>query len=140
MALTTLALTGVDSSSTPVLVAYTQRSTGSNSVEYVGTNANDTLSAPRLIDVTLNIKTPGAAGNDRASVSFKDVVLDENDVAATGSVTITLSIPRSAAFTADRAKSLLKQAADYLGGAHATVSGQTDTSGFPAKWAAMLIP
>jgi hypothetical protein len=34
----------------------------------------------------------------------------------------------------------MKQLADYFGGVSATVSGQTDTSGFPQKWAEALIP
>jgi hypothetical protein len=98
------------------------------------------LAAPRIIDVKLDVKAPGIAGNDRVAVSIKQTVLDTDNLPHTGSVTLTLSMPRVAQWTEEHSISLLKQMADYLGGVHATVSGQTDTSGFPAKWAEALIP
>lgn len=139
MATQNLALVGVGNS-TPTLVTYTHRACNGNDVQYVGTNASDTLAAPRLIDVKLDVKAPGLTGNDRATVSIKQTVLDSDGLPHTGSATVTLSAPRVAEWTAEHTISILKQAADYLGGVSATVSGQTDTSGFPAKWAEMLIP
>lgn len=139
MATQNLALVGVVSN-TATLVTYTHRACDGNNVQYVGTNASDSLAAPRIIDVKLDVKAPGVTGNDRASVSIKRTVLDTDNLPHTGSVTVSLSIPRVSQWTKEETVSLLKQAADYLAGVSATVSGQTDTSGFPAKWAEMLIP
>lgn len=139
MATQNLALVGV-ASNTATLITYTHRACDGNNVQYVGTNASDTLAAPRIIDVKLDVKAPGVTGNDRASVSIKRTVLDTDNLPHTGSVTVSLSIPRVSQWTKEETVSLLKQAADYLAGVSATVSGQTDTSGFPAKWAEMLIP
>jgi hypothetical protein len=139
MATQNLALVGV-ASNTAALVTYTQRACNNNSVQYVGTNTSDTLAAPRIIDVKLDIKPAGLVGNDRVEVSIKHSVLDSDNLAHTGSVTVKLSMPRVAQWTEEYTKSILKQAADYLAGASAMVSGQTDTSGFPAKWASGLIP
>lgn len=139
MAASSLALVGVVSS-TASLINYTKRANDGMDIQYVGTNANDTLAAPRLIDVKLDVKAPGVTGNDRVEVSIKHTVLDTDNLPHTGSVTVKLSMPRVAQWTNELTVSLLKQAADYLGGASATVTGQTDTSGFPAKWAQALIP
>jgi hypothetical protein len=139
MAASSLALVGVVSS-TASLINYTKRANDGMDIQYVGTNAGDTLAAPRIIDVKLDVKAPGVAGNDRVEVSIKHTVLDTDNLPHTGSVTVKLSMPRVAQWTNELTVSLLKQAADYLGGASATVSGQTDTSGFPAKWAQALIP
>jgi hypothetical protein len=139
MAASSLALVGVASSSA-ALVNYTKRANDGMDIQYVGTNASDTLAAPRLIDVKLDVKAPGVAGNDRVEVSIKHTVLDTDNLPHTGSVTVKLSMPRVAQWTNEFTVSLLKQAADYLGGASATVTGQTDTSGFPTKWAQALIP
>jgi hypothetical protein len=139
MAASSLALVGVVSS-TASLINYTKRANDGMDIQYVGTNAGDTLAAPRIIDVKLDVKAPGVAGNDRVEVSIKHTVLDADNLPHTGSVTVKLSMPRVAQWTNELTVSLLKQAADYLGGASASVSGQTDTSGFPAKWAQALIP
>lgn len=139
MATQNLALAGV-ASNTATVITYTHRACDGNSVQYVGTNATDSLAAPRIIDVKLDVKAPGISGNDRVAVSIKQTVLDTDNLPHTGSVTLTLSMPRVAQWTKEHSISLLKQMADYLGGVHATVSGQTDTSGFPAKWAEALIP
>jgi hypothetical protein len=139
MATQNLALVGV-ASNTAALVTYTHRACNGNDVQYVGTNASDSLAAPRLIDVKLDVKAPGISGNDRILVSIKQTVLDSDNLPHTGSVTATVSVPRVAEWTAEHTISILKQLADYLGGASATVSGQTDTSGFPAEWAKALIP
>lgn len=139
MAASTLALVGVASSAAS-LINYTKRANDGMDIQYVGTNTGDSLAAPRIIDVKLDVKAPGVAGNDRVEVSIKHSVLDADNLPHTGSVTVKLSMPRVAQWTNEFTVSLLKQAADYLGGASATVSGQTDTSGFPAKWAQALIP
>lgn len=139
MATQNLALVGV-ASNTATLITYTQRTCGENRVQYVGTNSGDSLAAPRIIDVKLDVKAPGVAGNDRITVSLKQTVLDTDNLPHTGSVTIGVSMPRVAQWTKECTVSVLKQAADYLAGASATVSGQTDTSGFPVKWAQALIP
>lgn len=139
MAASSLALVGVVSS-TASLINYTKRANDGMDIQYVGTNAGDSLAAPRIIDVKLDVKAPGVAGNDRVEVSIKHSVLDADNLPHTGSVTVKLSMPRVSNWTNELTVSLLKQAADYLGGASATVSGQTDTSGFPAKWAQALIP
>jgi hypothetical protein len=141
MATQNLALVGVDSTLTASLITYTERDGYVNSgIEYVGTNSDDTLSAPRLINVKTDMKAPGVIGNDRLNVSIKQVVLDSDNVPWTGSVSATVSIPRTANWTVAHTVSLLKQTADYLAGEAATVSGQTDTSGFPAKWAKLITP
>lgn len=139
MAASSLALVGVASGAAS-LVSYTKRANDGMDIQYVGTNSGDTLAAPRIIDVKLDVKAPGVAGNDRVEVSIKHSVLDADNLPHTGSVTVKLSMPRVSNWTNELTVSLLKQAADYLGGASATVSGQTDTSGFPAKWAQALIP
>lgn len=139
MAASSLALVGVVSS-TASLINYTKRANDGMDIQYVGTNSGDTLAAPRIIDVKLDVKAPGVAGNDRVEVSIKHTVLDSDNLPHTGSVTVKLSMPRVAQWTNELTVSLLKQAADYLGGASATVSGQTNTSDFPAMWAQALIP
>lgn len=139
MALASLALVGAASGAAS-LINYSLRGNGENYVQYVGLNSDDSLAAPRIIDVKLNIKSPGVQGNDRVEISFKHVVLDSDNLPHTGSATVTLSIPRVAQWTTDHSVSLMKQLADYFGGVSATVSGQTDTSGFPQKWAEALIP
>lgn len=139
MATQNLALVGV-ANNTATLVTYTHRACDGNKVQYVGTNTSDTLAAPRIIDVKLDVKPAGITGNDRIEVSIKRTVLDTDNLPHTGSVTVKTSMPRVAQWTAEETISLLKQAADYLAGASATVSGQTDTTGFPAKWASALIP
>jgi hypothetical protein len=139
MAASSLALVGVVSS-TASLINYTKRANDGMNIQYVGVNTGDSLAAPRLIDVKLDVKAPGVTGNDRVEVSIKQTVLDSDNLPHTGSVTVKLSTPRVAQWTNELTISLLKQAADYLGGASVTVSGQTDTSGFPAKWAQALIP
>lgn len=139
MATQNLALVGV-ASNTATLITYTHRACNDYSVQYVGTNSGDSLAAPRIIDVKLDVKAPGVTGNDRATVSIKHTVLDSDNLPHTGSATLTLSLPRVAQFTKEYAVSLLKQMGDYLAGVSATAAGQTDTSSFPAKWADMLIP
>lgn len=139
MAASSLALVGVVSS-TASLINYTKRANDGMDIQYVGTNSGDSLAAPRIIDVKLDVKSPGITGNDRVEVSIKHTVLDADNLPHTGSVTVKLSMPRVAQWTNELTVSLLKQIADYLGGASATVTGQTDTSGFPAKWAQALIP
>lgn len=139
MATSPLALVGVASGAAS-LVSYTKRACEGMDIQYVGTNTGDSLAAPRLIDVKLDIKNPGITGNDRVEVSIKHTVLDTDNLPHTGSVTAKVSIPRVSQWTSELTISLLKQLADYLSGASATVSGQTDTSGFPAKWAQGLIP
>lgn len=139
MATQTLALAGV-ANSTATAITYTHRACDGNNVQYVGTNDSDTLAAPRLIDVKLDVKAPGITGNDRVNVSIKRTVLDADNLPHTGSVSLTLSIPRVQQWKTEESVSLLKQIADYLGGVSATISGKTDTSGFPALWAEMLIP
>lgn len=140
MSSSTLALTGV-ASGAAALISYTKRASGDTSTQYVGTNTSDSLAAPRLIDVKLDVKQPGVTGNDRVEVSIKHTVLDSDNLPHTGSATVKLSMPRVSQWTPELTKSLLKQVADYLGGQPAgTISGQTDTSGFPALWAQALIP
>lgn len=139
MATQSLSLAGRVSNA-DALVTYTKRACDGTDIQYVGTNASDTLAAPRIIDVKLDVKAPGLTGNDRVEVSMKHTVLDADNLAHTGSVTVKISMPRVSQWTKELTVSLLKQAADYLGGASATVTGKTDTSGFPAKWAEALIP
>jgi hypothetical protein len=139
MATTNLALVGV-ANNTATLVNYTLRSCNDKAVQYVGQNSDDSLAAPRLLDVKLAIKSPGIVGNDRVEISFKHVVLDADNLPHTGSATLTISMPRVSQWTTEYTVSLLKQIADYASGVAATVSGQTDTSSYPGKWAEALIP
>jgi hypothetical protein len=139
MATQSLALVGRVSNA-DALINYVHRACNDYSVQYVGVNTSDTLAAPRIIDVKLDIKSPGLTGNDRAEISIKQTVLDSDNLPHTGSVTVKLSIPRVSQWTKEHTVSLLKQAADYVSGSSATVTGQTDTSGFPGKFAEMLIP
>nr|6YF9_AA Chain AA, coat protein [Leviviridae sp.]6YF9_AB Chain AB, coat protein [Leviviridae sp.]6YF9_AC Chain AC, coat protein [Leviviridae sp.]6YF9_AD Chain AD, coat protein [Leviviridae sp.]6YF9_AE Chain AE, coat protein [Leviviridae sp.]6YF9_AF Chain AF, coat protein [Leviviridae sp.]6YF9_AG Chain AG, coat protein [Leviviridae sp.]6YF9_AH Chain AH, coat protein [Leviviridae sp.]6YF9_AI Chain AI, coat protein [Leviviridae sp.]6YF9_AJ Chain AJ, coat protein [Leviviridae sp.]6YF9_AK Chain AK, len=136
-----LALVGANSTLASTLVNYSLRSQNGNNVDYVCTDPDSTLSAPGLINAKFDIKAPGITGNDRIHANLRKVVLDEKtNLPSTGSVTIQVSIPRNPAWNASMTVSLLKQAADYLAGTSATVSGQTDTSGFPAKWAGLMFP
>lgn len=139
MATQNLALVGV-AKSAAVAINYTMRACNNTNVQYVGLNADDSLAAPRIIDVKLDVKNPGMVGNDRVNVSLKHTVLDADNLPHTGSVSTTVSIPRATQWTKEYTVSLLKQMADYLGGVAATVEGATDTSSFPEKWAEALIP
>lgn len=140
MAASTLALVGVDSTSTASLVSYDMRSSNSSAIQYVGIGNGSTLAEPRLIDVKLDIKGIGATGNDRANISIKHVVQDKDANTFVGSVSATLSLPRTPEWTPAMTVSLLKQLADYLGGESENVVGKTTTSGFPVRWAQLIVP
>lgn len=140
MAQTTLKLPNAYGSSATG-VDYVKRACSDVSIQYVGNNTGDSLAAPRLIDVKLDIKNPGVNGNDRVYISAKQVVLDSDNLPHTGSVSVTVSIPRVSQWTAAHTTALLTQVASYIGGfVNASVSGATDTTGFPAKIAAGIVP
>lgn len=127
--------------STATGVSYEVRGASDMTVQYVGNNAGDSLAAPRIFDVKLDIKAPGVTGNDRVYISAKQVVLDSDNLPHTGSVSVTVSIPRVQQWTAAHTTSLLAQVASYIGGfVNNNVSGSTPTTGFPADIAAGLIP
>lgn len=140
MAQSTLTLpNGNGSSATGI--SYEVRGASDMTVQYVGNNTGDSLAAPRIFDVKLDIKSPGVTGNDRVYISAKQVVLDSDNLPHTGSVSVTVSIPRVQQWTAALTTSLLAQVASYIGGyTNSNVSGATVTTSFPADIAAGLIP
>lgn len=142
MAQSTLSLVGADSSLSPALRPYSQRSAGDRSVEYVGTGSDDSLVEPRSLVVSLDVKNPGVAGNNRVNWVFKKTKINATTgLPVTGSISPKgLSIPIDSAWTVADTVDLLKQMACYCGGVAASLSGATDTSGFPASIAKMLLP
>lgn len=141
MAQTNLALVGVNSTLTAEVVNYALRSQNGNNVEYVGTGDSSSLAAPELITVKFDVKAPGIVGNDRIHGNIRRVVLDDKtNLPSTGSVVTQISIPRNPAWEAWMTISLLKQSACYFGGIAASISGATDTSGYPSDWAGLLFP
>lgn len=140
MATQNLALVGADSTLAPVVINYSLRSQSGYKWEYVGTNTDDSLAAPRLITNSFDIKAPGVQGNDRVHSNLRQVILDSENLPHTGSCTIQLSIPRTSGWTVAHTVSLLKQAADYLAGVSASAEGSTPTEGFPELWASLIAP
>jgi hypothetical protein len=122
-------------------ITYIIRDSQDRKVQYVGNNTGDSLAAPRIFDVQLDIKAPGVTGNDRVYVSAKQVVLDSDNLPHTGSVSVTVSIPRVQQWTAAHTTSLLSQIASYIGGfVNSNVTGSTDTTGNPDKIASGIVP
>jgi hypothetical protein len=74
------------------------------------------LSQPRTLQFTNNVGAPGAKANDKVIVRLSDTVLNtETGIACTGSVTLTISVPRDTAFADGSTEALLYQMADLLG-------------------------
>lgn len=122
-------------------ITYEIRDAQDRKVQYVGNNTGDSLAAPRIFDVQLDIKAPGVVGNDRVYVSAKQVVLDSDNLPHTGSVSVTVSMPRVQQWTAAHTTSLLTQVASYIGGfVNSNVASSTDTTGYPAKIASGIVP
>jgi hypothetical protein len=122
-------------------ITYEIRDASERKVQYVGNNTGDSLAAPRIIDVQLDIKAPGVIGNDRVYVSAKQVVLDSDNLPHTGSVSVTVSMPRVQQWTAAHTTSLLAQISSYIGGyVNSSATGTTNTAGFPDKIASGLVP
>jgi hypothetical protein len=123
---------------------YDVRSRGSDRIELVETTTG-TLANPEVIVQTINLKAPGSAGNDRCNVSIrKNKTNSSTNMPMTGSITIQVSIPKDPTWDDNDTKDLLSQGASIIGaaGAYGTsgapVSGCTDTSGYPTKFAKML--
>lgn len=134
MATTPLVL--LDTASTAV--TYVTRSTNGNSMQYI--NQAATLSVPNTIDIKLEPKGAGVTGNDRFNISIKQSVLDSDNTPFTGSVSLTVSIPKCSQWTEAMTKALIRQMMGYLGGQASVVAGCTVTTAFPDNVSKLLMP
>lgn len=119
-------------------VTYVTRSTNGNSMQYV--NSGSSLSTPNTIDVKLEPKGAGVTGNDRFNISIKQSVLDGDNTPFTGSVSLTVSIPKCTQWTEAMTQALIYQMAGYLGRQASGTAGSISTAGFPVSMSKLLIP
>lgn len=119
-------------------VTYVTRSTNGNSMQYV--NSSSSLSVPNTIDIKLEPKGAGVTGNDRFNISIKQSVLDGDNTPFTGSVSLTVSIPKCTQWTEAMTKALIYQMAGYLGRQAAGTAGSIATATFPDSMSKLLIP
>lgn len=134
MATTPLVL--LDTASTAV--TYVTRSTNGNSMQYINQAAS--LSIPNTIDIKLEPKGAGVTGNDRFNISIKQSVLDSDNTPFTGSVSLTVSIPKCSQWTEVMTKALIRQMMGYLGGQTSVVAGCAVTTAFPDSMSKLLMP
>lgn len=93
-------------------VVYNLQSAASDAASYI--DATSTLSAPRTMKISHQIKPIGSSGSDRHTILAQSVVLDANNVPHIMSASLTWTIPRAAVATDTLAKDVLAAAANYL--------------------------
>ena len=93
-------------------VVYNLQSAASDAASYI--DATSTLSAPRTMKISHQIKPIGSSGSDRHTILAQSVVLDVNNVPHIMSASLTWTIPRAAVATDTLAKDVLAAAANYL--------------------------
>lgn len=93
-------------------VVYNLQSAASDAASYI--DATSTLSAPRTMKISHQIKPIGSSGSDRHTILAQSVVLDINNVPHIMSASLTWTIPRAAVATDTLAKDVLAAAANYL--------------------------
>jgi len=94
-------------------VTYTPtRSTGLIS-EY--TDQSSGLVAPQSLRISHNLRPVGAKGTDRHNISFSKGIVETTSLQfLQGSISMTLSVPRSTEFTLAMVKDLVAQMTSYL--------------------------
>lgn len=78
-------------------VVYSLQGSAANEASYI--DATSSLSAPRRVVVSHNIKPIGNSGSDRHTVLAQSVVLDTNNVAHVTSASCTITVPRASVAT-----------------------------------------
>lgn len=94
-------------------VVYSLQGTSSSDASYI--DSTSSLSAPRIVKVSHQLKPVGSTGSDRHSVIAQAVVLDANNVPHTMSASLTWTIPRAAVATDTLSKDVLAAVLGYLG-------------------------
>lgn len=93
-------------------VTYSLQSAASDSASYI--DASSSLSAPRMVKVSHNLKPIGSTGSDRHTVLAQAVVLDSNNAPQVMSASLTWTVPRSASATDILSKDVLAALVNYL--------------------------
>lgn len=93
-------------------VVYNLQSAASDAASYI--DATSTLSAPRTMKISHQIKPIGSSGSDRHTILAQSVVLDANNVPHIMSASLTWTVPRAAVATDTLAKDVLAAAVNYL--------------------------
>lgn len=86
-------------------VVFTQAGATATGAQYKVTSR--TLQLPETLTIDFKIGSTGSKGNDHAVIKISNTVADSNGVAATGSVTVDLSIPRNSGWTGTDSDDLL---------------------------------
>lgn len=124
--------------------SYETRALGTEKVEMVESTVG-TIANPILFVQQLALKGPQASGNQRYTASIRRSVTDTaTSIPYTGSITTTVSIPKTPQWTSALSVDLMSEMASVLGAAKAygtsgaVVSGCTDTSTWPSRMAQLL--
>lgn len=85
-------------------------------------NADRALNKPQSLEFQSQIGNPGAKGNDRINITLKNSVQNATTgIMSTGSVKITLSLPRDDEWTVTDSENLLIQLQDLFTDANAAI-------------------
>lgn len=93
-------------------VTYSLQGASADSASYI--DATSTLSAPRTVKVSHQIKPTGSTGSDRHTVLAQAVVQDANNVSHVMSASLTWTVPRAAQATEALNKDCLAALVNYL--------------------------
>lgn len=93
-------------------VVYSLQGNSTTDASYI--DATSSLSAPRKVTVSHQLKAIGQQGSDRHQVLVQSVVLDANGVAQVISANLVLTVPRSAVATDTLVLDALAACVNYL--------------------------
>lgn len=100
---------------------------GQTPTSAVYTNSDRTLGLPEKLTFTYKVGAPGSKGNDRIMCKLENCVEDGDGLVSTGSVTVTLSVPRNSAWTTTFSEDLLIQLQDLFTDANSAVIALAQT-------------
>lgn len=93
-------------------VVYQLQGSNGNEASYI--DPTSSLSAPRQVKVSHNVKPIGSTGSDRHTIIAQGVVVDAASASHVISASLTWTIPRSAAATDTLSKDVLAALTNYL--------------------------
>jgi hypothetical protein len=95
-------------------VTYTPRFQAGGSQNFEYSNQSAGLTAPEILRITHNLRAPGAKGSDRHQVLLSKAVTETTTGNyLVGSVSLQITVPRSADFTLAMVKDLIAQLTSY---------------------------
>lgn len=94
-------------------VTYSLQGASADSAAYI--DATSTLSAPRILKISHQIKPTGSTGSDRHTVLAQAVVQDTMNVSHVMSASLTWTVPRASQATETLNKDCLAALLGYLG-------------------------